>query len=56
MCNEHEWETGECDHDDLSGEHLTPYFNKKDEDFEVLQKVILNDKWLQTLQYYVRFR
>ena len=22
----------------------------------VLQKVILNDKWLQTLQYYVRFR
>ena len=53
MCNEHEWETGECDHGNLAGEHL---INKKDKDFEVLQKVVLNDKWLPTLQHYVRFR
>ena len=56
MCNEHEWETGECDHGNLEGEHLVPYFDKKDKDFEVLQKVVLNDKWLQTLQHYVHFR
>ena len=33
-----------------------PYFNKGDKDFEALQKLVLNAKWLETLRHYVRFR
>ena len=45
----------------MHDEHVTdedhiPYFNKKDKDFEALQKIVLNAKWLESLQHYVRFR
>ena len=45
----------------MHDEHVTdedhiPYFNKKDKDFEALQKIVLNVKWLESLQHYVRFR
>ena len=39
----------------MDEDHI-PYFNKKDKDFEALQKIILNAKWLESLQHYVRFR
>ena len=38
----------------IDEDHI-PYFNKKDKDFEALQKLVLNVKWLESLQYYVRF-
>ena len=33
-----------------------PYFNKREKDFEALQKVVLNSQLLETLSHYVRFR
>ena len=42
----------ECVHDEhiVDGDHI-PYFNKKDKDFEALQKLVLNVKWLESLKY-----
>ena len=40
----------------VTDEDHIPYFNKKDKDFEALQKIVLNVKWLESLQHYVHFR
>ena len=54
---EHEWETGQCDHEQLDEEeeHL-PYFDKHGKDFEAVQKIVLDKQWLESLKHYVRFR
>ena len=39
----------------IDEDHI-PSFNKKDKDFKALQKLVLNVKWLESLQYYVCFQ
>ena len=61
VCNEHEWTTGECQHGTLSDPPTAegrpmPYFNTDDADFEVLQKIILDERWMKSLRFYVRSR
>lgn len=43
------------DEHNVDEDHI-PYFNKMDKDFEALQKLVLNVKWLESLKHYVRFR
>ncbi|XP_028412490.1 uncharacterized protein LOC114535325 [Dendronephthya gigantea] len=54
--NEHEWLEGQCDHeDDEHDEHLA-WFDRKDKDYQELQKIILNPELLASFKYYTRFR
>ena len=56
ISDEHEWETGECDHEEINEqESHVPYFEKNGKDFEALQKIVLDKKWIESLKYYVRF-
>ena len=62
VCNEHEWPTGECQHGPLSDPPvladgtLVPYFCKDDADFEALQNIVLEERWMKSLKFYVRSR
>ena len=62
VCNEHEWTTGECHHGPssdpptLADGTVVPYFCKDDRDFEVLQKIIIDEKWMKSLKFYIRSR
>ncbi|XP_044184614.1 uncharacterized protein LOC114971505 isoform X2 [Acropora millepora] len=55
VCNQHEWTGGKCNHGELE-EHELPWFDRRDKDFEALQKVILDPQLLDSFKYYVRFR
>ena len=55
VCDKHEWATGECDHGDQVDDHIA-YFADDEPAFEVLQKIVLDKKWLTSLKHYVRFR
>lgn len=61
VCGEHQWNTGECEHEELDGpptenDKVIPYFKNTEAPFQSLQKVILNSKWLESMKYYTRFR
>ncbi|EDO40388.1 predicted protein [Nematostella vectensis] len=56
VCNTHEWPTGKCHHGDLPDEHELPWFDRRDKDFQALQKVILEPSLLDSFKSYVRFR
>ena len=61
VCNEHKWNTGECEHEELEGpptenDKVIPYFKKNEPPFQNLQKIVLNYKWLESVKYYTRFR
>ena len=60
--NRHVWSLGECHHDELTapprdddGKQLE-YFDPLEPATEKLKTIILDKKWLQSLQYYVNFR
>ena len=57
ISGEHEWETGECDHEEIDEQesHL-PYFEKNGKDFEAVQMIVLDKRWMESLKYYIRFR
>lgn len=55
VCNQHEWTGGKCNHGELE-EHELPWSDRRDKDFEALQKVILDPQLLDSFKYYVRFR
>ena len=58
ICDEHQWLGGQCDHadDDDSHDKSLPFFDRRDNDFIKLQKVILNPQLLDSFKYYTRFR
>ena len=55
MCDEHDWVGGRCAHDELE-DHTLPWFDRRDKDFEALQKIILEPQLLASFKSYVRFR
>jgi len=55
VCDDHEWVGGKCDHENLE-EHDLPWFDRRDKDFEALQKIILEPQVLASFQFYVRVR
>ncbi|KAM7450088.1 hypothetical protein ABFA07_002191 [Porites harrisoni] len=55
VCDEHDWVGGSCEHDELQ-EHSLPWFDRRDKDFEALQKIILEPQLLASFKSYVRFR
>ena len=54
MCGEHDWTGGKCEHQEIK-EHELPWFKEKDSDFQALQKLVLDPKFMESLKYYVRF-
>ena len=57
--NVQQWLGGQCDHDDddaAAHDQSLPFFDRRDKDFEELQKVILNQELLASFKYYTRFR
>ncbi|KAK3751567.1 hypothetical protein QZH41_017779 [Actinostola sp. cb2023] len=56
VTNSHEWVGGQCDHDTLVDHDNLKWFDRRDKDFEALQKVILEPLLLSSFKYYVRFR
>lgn len=54
-CDEHDWVGGRCAHDELE-DHTLPWFDRRDKDFEALQKIILEPQLLASFKSYVRFR
>ena len=54
ISGEHEWETGESDHEEI--ESHVPYFEKNRKDFEAVQKIVLDKKWMESLKYYIWFQ
>ena len=53
--DEHDWVGGRCAHDELE-DHTLPWFDRRDKDFEALQKIILEPQLLASFKSYVRFR
>ena len=57
VCGEHEWADGECDHGPLveeeGGKTMLP---KNSKAMEAIRKVVIDPRFLSTLQHYVTFR
>ena len=46
-----------CGHEDLvPEEHRLEWFDRRDKDFEALQKVVLEPQLLASFKFYVQFR
>jgi len=62
VIDEHSWLDGQCEHDDLIGPptdgdgRVLQYFRRNEPSFRVLQTLIMDPKWLETMKYYVKFR
>ena len=61
--DDHDGSWGRCDHDiplaeqptDRHGDIL-PWFSSDETAMEVLRKVVMDKRWLESLKYYVHFR
>lgn len=60
--DQHVWDIGRCVHDELTekptddkGKQLE-YFGPLESVTEKLKTIILDEKWLKSLQYYINFR
>lgn len=62
MIDEHEWLTGACSHEPLTGPPTDPdgrqleYFCQEEQAFRALQKLVFDQRWLKSLKYYTKFR
>ena len=56
LYNEHQWLEGKCDHEDGEHDEDLPWFDRRDKDYQELQKIILNPELLGSFKYYTRFR
>ena len=62
MIGEHEWLTGACSHEPLTGPLTDPdgqqleYFSQHEPAFKVLQTLVFDQTWLRSLKYYTKFR
>ena len=62
MVDEHEWITGACSHEPLTGPPTDPdgkeleYFSCQEPAFKALQKLVFDQSWLKSMKYYTKFR
>ena len=57
VAGEHEWSDGQCSHSPLvSSDTDKPLLGKGSKAIEVLTKVILDKRWLESLVFYVWFK
>ena len=57
MCGEHEWADGECEHGPLISEEVgKTVLLKKSKEMEAIRKIVIDPRFLSTLQHYVTFR
>ena len=61
VCNVHEWYEGQCEHDALTEPPTNihgvqiPFFARGDSDFQLLQKILTDKRWMMSLKYFTRF-
>ena len=55
VCNNHDWLSGKCHHEEGAHDENFAWFDRRDKDFVELQKVILNPELLDSFKYYTRF-
>lgn len=57
VCGDHSWAEGACRHSPEATETQgKTYLKKSSKALEALRKVVLDKKWLNNLEFYVRFR
>ena len=57
IAGEHEWIDGECEHGPLvANEEGKTYLNKNSKAFEAVRNIVLDQRFLKSLHYYVTFR
>jgi hypothetical protein len=56
ICNKHQWLEGQCDHEEDKHDESLPWFDRRDKDYQELQKITLNPELLASFKYYTRFR
>ena len=62
VTNEHEWLSGQCDHEQLSGPptdgkgNTIEYFNRDEPAFQALKRLMTDKRWMKSMKYYVNFR
>lgn len=56
VCGEHSWAGSECSHSEMSREDPKVPLEKSSKAMEALRSVVLNNKILNSLAFYVRFR
>ena len=60
--NEHEWLTGSCEHEALTGPptdgdgRQLEYFSQNEPAFRALQKIVMDVRWLKSMTFYTKFR
>ena len=56
-CNEHEWVGGKSGHEDLVlEEHSLEWFDRRNKDFEALQKIVQGPQLLPSFKFYMQFK
>ena len=59
VTNEHEWLSGQCDHEQLTGPpmdgkgNVTEYFRRDESAFQALRRLMTDKRWMK---FYVNFR
>ena len=62
VLDEHQWIDGQCEHDVLTGPptdgdgRQLQYFRRYEPSFRALQKLVMDQKWLESMKYYTKFR
>ena len=56
IAGEHEWLDGECVHGPLVAEGGKTYLNKNSKAFEAIRNIVLDQRFLKSLNHYVTFR
>ena len=62
VIGEHQWLTGQCEHDILQGPPTDPdgnqlaCFDKNEPAFKALRKLVMDEKWLKSMVFYTKFR
>ena len=57
VCREHEWNEGQCSHGPLTEiEGAKEYLEMDSKAAKELKKILLDQEWLKSLEFYVFFR
>ena len=62
VTNEHEWLSGQCDHEQLTGPptdgkgNVIEYFRIDESALQALRRLMTDKQWMKSMKFYVNFR
>ena len=56
VCGEHKWNEGQCSHGPLTEIGAKEYLEMDSKAAKELKKILLDQEWLKSLEFYVFFR